>query len=153
MMAASDLSSLWNSCFNSLAIGCAVLLITRPGQAAEPTPAVPQPVKVFILSGQSNMVGAGKVTGGGRRWGAEFLDPVVSVYQGEYDPQADYDARQPVKRQRLESFGGVRPTPYPGGGAQVVRGFIAPQDTGVYEFRPGYGGSTHNIMEVAGEEV
>ena len=153
MMVASDLSSLWNSCFNSLAIGCAVLLIARPGQAAEPTPAVPQPVKVFILSGQSNMVGAGKVTGGGRRWGAEFLDPVVSVYQGEYDPQADYDAMQPIKRQRLESFGGVRPTPYPGGGAQVVRGFITPQDTGVYEFRPGYGGSTHNIMEVAGEEV
>ena len=28
-----------------------------------------KPVKVYILSGQSNMVGAGKVTGGGGRWG------------------------------------------------------------------------------------
>jgi hypothetical protein len=38
-----------------------------------------EPVKVFILSGQSNMVGAGKVTGGESRWGSEFLEPVVSV--------------------------------------------------------------------------
>ena len=28
-----------------------------------------KPVKVFILSGQSNMVGAGKIDGGGTRWG------------------------------------------------------------------------------------
>ncbi len=44
-----------------------------------------KPVKVFILSGQSNMVGAGKVDGGSSRWGNQFIDPVVSVYEGEYD--------------------------------------------------------------------
>ena len=49
------------------------------------------PIKVFILSGQSNMVGAGKVTGGGGRWGDEFIDPVVSVYDGSYDAAKDYD--------------------------------------------------------------
>jgi hypothetical protein len=38
-----------------------------------------KPVKVFILSGQSNMVGAGKVDGGSSRWGNQFIDPVVSV--------------------------------------------------------------------------
>ncbi len=43
------------------------------------------------------MVGIGQVTGGGRRWGSEFLDPVVSVYQGDYDPKADYDSLKPVK--------------------------------------------------------
>jgi hypothetical protein len=112
-----------------------------------------KPVKVFILSGQSNMVGAGKVTGGSSRWGAEFIDPVVSVYEGEYDPEADYDAMKPIKTLKLEKFGGVEPTPYPGGGTQVTRGFVQVQETGVYEFRPGYGGSMNNIMEVNGQEV
>ena len=96
-----------------------------------------KPVKVYILSGQSNMVGAGKVTGGGSRWGAEFIDPTVSVYEGAYDPNADYDALKPIKTQKLESFGGVKPTPYPGGGTQVTRGFFVPKETGIYQFKPG----------------
>ena len=101
-----------------------------------------KPVKVYILSGQSNMVGAGKVTGGNSRWGSEFIEPMVSVYEGAYDPKADYDALKPVKTLKLESFGGVHPTPYPGGGTHVTRGFIQVKATGTYEFRPGYQGST-----------
>jgi len=115
--------------------------------------AADKPVKVYILSGQSNMVGIGQVSGGGSRWGSEFLDPAVSVYPGAYDPDADYDTIEPIKTLKLEKFGGVTPTPYPGGGTHVVRGFIQPTTTGVYEFRPGYGGSTHNVMEVDGVEV
>ena len=65
-----------------------------------------KPVKVFILSGQSNMVGAGKVDGGSSRWGTEFLDPVVSVYAGTYDPDTDYDSMQPVTTLKLDQFGG-----------------------------------------------
>ena len=76
-------------------------------------------VKVFILSGQSNMVGAGKVTGGSSRWGAEFINPVVSVYEGEYQPDANYDALKPITSLALENFGGSKPTSYPGGGTQV----------------------------------
>ena len=34
-----------------------------------------------------------------------------------------------------------------------MRGFIQVKTTGVYEFRPGYGGSTYNIMDVDGKEV
>lgn len=112
-----------------------------------------RPVKVYILAGQSNMVGIGQVTGGGSRWGAEFLEPTVSVYEGAYDARADYDRLNPLKTLKLESFGGVRPTPYPGGGTQVARGFIQVRSTGVYELRPGYGGSTFNVMEVDGKEV
>lgn len=119
---------------------------------AETKPSV-MPIKVFILSGQSNMVGAGKVTGGSARWGAEFVEPVVSVYEGAYDSDADYDAMKPIETLRLEKFGGVNPTPYPGGGTRVVRGFIDPPATGIFAFRPGWGGSTHNIMQVAGKEV
>jgi hypothetical protein len=112
-----------------------------------------KPVKVFILSGQSNMVGAGKIDGGGTRWGDEMIDPVVSVYEGSYDPKADYDALKPSKTLKLESFGGTKPTPYPGGGVQVTRGFVQLKETGMYEFRPGYGGSSNCLMEVDGKEV
>ncbi|HBE97130.1 MAG TPA: hypothetical protein DDW68_08140, partial [Verrucomicrobiales bacterium] len=107
-----------------------------------------KPVKVFILSGQSNMVGAGKTDGGGTRWGDEMIDPVVSVYEGSYDPKTDYDALKPSKTLKLESFGGTKPTPYPGGGVQVTRGFVQLKETGMYEFRPGYGGSSNCLMEV-----
>lgn len=53
------------------------------------------PVKVYILSGQSNMVGIGQVTGGSVRWGGEFIDPVVSVYDGPFDDSVDYDRLPP----------------------------------------------------------
>jgi alpha-galactosidase len=122
-------------------------LMTLPVSAAD------QPVKVYILSGQSNMVGIGQVTGGGSRWGSEFIDPVLSVYTGKYDPDADYETMKATKTLKLDSFGGVEPTPYLAGDTQIVRGFIQVRTAGVYEFRPGYGGSTYNIMEVDGKEV
>lgn len=115
--------------------------------------AADKPVKVYILAGQSNMVGIGQVDSGGIRWGAEFLEPVLSVYEGAYDPKADYDALKPVKTLALESFGGTSPTPYPGGGVQVVRGFIQPAESGIFEFRPGFGASEENIMVVNGVEA
>ncbi len=120
---------------------------------AEEFEAAGKPIKVFILSGQSNMVGAGKVDGGSSRWGKQFIDPVVSVYKGDYDPEVDYDSMEPTKTLKLEAFGGVRPTPYPGGGVQVTRGSVRVKETGIYEFRPGYGGSTYNVMEVDGKVV
>ena len=141
----------------AMTLFCAPSLLAQvPDQLPDPDgrpAAQTKPVKVYILSGQSNMVGIGQVTGGGSRWGSQFLDPVVSVYPGPYDPKADYDKMEPTKTLKLEAFGGVKPTPYPGGGTQVVRGIIRPKTTGLYEFRPGYGGSTHNTMEVDGVEV
>ena len=120
---------------------------------ALPNTKAAKPVKVFILSGQSNMVGAGKVDGGSSRWGNQFIDPVVSVYEGEYNSEKDYDSMKPVKNLKLDAFGGVKPTPYPGGGVHVTRGYIQVKESGIYEFRPGYAGSTYNVMEVAGKEV
>ena len=112
-----------------------------------------KPVKVFILMGQSNMVGMGDISGGSSRWGSEFLAPVVSVYAGKYSPDAHDDSLPPIKTMELPAFGGVNPTPYPGGGTKVVRGHIQMAATGVYRFKPGYQASTHNIMEVDGKEV
>jgi len=138
-------------------VAAALALIALPAFAAEVPDPLPdpggKPVKVYILSGQSNMVGAGKVTGGESRWGSEFLEPMVSVYEGAYDPKADYDKMKPVKTLKLERFGGTEPTPYPGGGTHVTRGFVQVKESGSYQFRPGYGGSMHNIMEVDGKEV
>ena len=127
-----------------------------PGQLSDPDskPADrTKPVKVFILMGQSNMVGMGDISGRSSRWGKQFLDPVVSVYSGEYSPEADYDRLSPIKTIKLPAFGGVRPTPYPGGGTHVVRGHIQMDATGVYRFKPGYQASTHNLMEIDGKEV
>ncbi len=116
-------------------------------------PASDRPVKVYILSGQSNMVGMGDISGGSSRWGDQFLNPVVSVYEGDYSPATDYDELAPIAIRELPEFGGVKPTPFPGGGTQVVRGQIRMKETGVYNFNPGYGGSAHNIMEIDGVEV
>lgn len=111
------------------------------------------PVQVYILSGQSNMVGIGQVSGGSTRWGKEIIDPVVSVYEGAYSAEADYDSRTPRTELALAEYGGVKPTPFPGGGTHVVRGQIRIEDAGLYEFNPGYAGSSHNVMEVDGTEV
>ena len=112
-----------------------------------------KPVKVYILSGQSNMVGIGTVNTSGSRWGKEMIEPTLSVYAGDYDPKKDYDNTPPTKTVALESFGGVKPTPYPGGGVQIVRGKVKMPETGTYEFRPGFGDSQNNIMVVDGQEV
>ena len=127
------------------------LLVFALGLAA--SPAAEPPVHVYIMAGQSNMVGIGQVDGGSQRWGNEFTDIVLSVHQGPYDPAKDYDTLAPVQTLPLPKFGGGEPTPYPGGGTQIARGFFTPKQSGVYQFSPGYGDSTHNIMVVDGKEV
>ncbi len=155
-------AQLRRSCFRAFLSFAAVVFLALPAVAEVPNPlpdpssqppAKDKPVKVYILSGQSNMVGIGQIDAGGTRWGDEFMDPVLSVYQGDYDPQTDYEQMKPIETLKVEKFGGVKPTPYPGGGVQIVRGYLTPKETAVYEFRPGYGDSTHNIMEVDGVEV
>jgi alpha-galactosidase len=128
----------------------AVITTTQAVKAAEPTE---PPVKVYILAGQSNMVGIGQVSGPSVRWGDEFTSPVLSVYEGPYNPDTNYDSLKPTTTLELASFGGGSPTPYPGGGTQIARGFFAAKETGVYQFSPGYGDSTHNIMTVGDTEV
>jgi predicted TIM-barrel fold metal-dependent hydrolase len=122
-----------------------------PGPSAKPA-ATEKPVKVYILAGQSNMVGIGQVNSGGTRWSG-VTDAVVSVYPGPYSASADYDAMTPTATQELPVYGGVKPTPFPGGGVQVSRGFITLKDSGLYRFNAGYGSSEYNIMEIEGVEV
>ncbi|PHS12463.1 MAG: hypothetical protein COA78_08300 [Blastopirellula sp.] len=111
-----------------------------------------KPVKVYILSGQSNMVGIGQVSGGGTRWSG-VTEASVSVYPGKFSPDVDYDKLTPSKTQPLPVYGGVTPTAFPGGGVQVARGLMEIKTSGVYRFKPGYSNSTFNIMELDGVEV
>ncbi|MDP6557383.1 MAG: sialate O-acetylesterase [Pirellulaceae bacterium] len=115
-------------------------------------PVTNKPVKVYILSGQSNMVGIGQVRAGGTRWSG-VTDATVSVYEGQWSPNANYDELTSIEAKALPVYGGVKPTPFPGGGTQVVRGFIELKTSGVYRFNPGYQASTFNIMELDGIEV
>ncbi len=126
-----------------------------PAQLPDPgqkPPATNKPVKVFILAGQSNMVGIGQVSGGSTRWSG-ITDALVSVYKGAYDPSADYDKLKPIDGVDLPVYGGTEPTPFPGGGTQVARGKIELKTSGLYEFRPGYQASELCIMELDGVEV
>lgn len=130
-----------------LALSLATLTATIPMRAAE------KPVKVYILAGQSNMVGIGQVDGGGVRLADEVTDAVISMYAGTPDASVDYDTLKPEKTMELKAFGGVNPESYPKDGVAVLRGRIALPVTGIYEFRPGYGASEECIMVVNGTEV
>ena len=143
------------------AVAMAILVLPAaakeiPAQLPDPDgkpPVTNKPVKVYIMSGQSNMVGIGQISGGSSRWGRQISEPIVSVYSGTYSPTADYDKLTPITTKELPVYGGVKPTPFPGGGTQVVRGFIEMKTSGVYKFNPGYSASSYNIMEVDGVEV
>jgi alpha-galactosidase len=126
-----------------------------PAQLPDPDskpPAPNKPVKVYILSGQSNMVGIGQVNGGFSRW-SDFSDLTVSVYPGTYSTTTDYDRSTPINTKDLPEYGGVKPTPFPGGGVQVVRGWMNIKDSGLFRFKPGYQASSFCIMELDGVEV
>jgi hypothetical protein len=67
--------------------------------------AADEPVKVYILSGQSNMVGIGQANPSGMTRYNTYVSAeatakkgaTLSIYQGEYDPSVDYDKREPIE--------------------------------------------------------
>jgi alpha-galactosidase len=118
-----------------------------------PVLAAEKPVKVYILAGQSNMVGIGQVTGGDARWGKEFTDLELSIYEGTPNASTNYDSQKPIKTMPMESLGGLNPVVFPKEGVAVLRGNISMPGSGLYDFRPGYGASEENIMTINGTEV
>ena len=88
------------------------------------------PVKVFILSGQSNMVGAERLMAVEPGGEARCLSQWCRFMRGNTMQQL---IMTPLSRSRLSSWRalGVEPTAYPGGGVQVVRGMVLPKETGV----------------------
>ena len=112
-----------------------------------------KPVQVFILMGQSNMVGMGDISGGSAGWASTLVKPVLSVYEGAYSPEADYDKMTAVSTTELDVKGEWKAPNPPNEFTGVVRGQIQMKDAGQYEFSPGYAGSTRNIMVIDGTEV
>lgn len=126
--------------------------ILKPdGKPADPS----KKVKVFILMGQSNMVGMGDIQGGSTGWRPALQKTVISVYENAYSPDADYDKLTPVstidvpidKDWSPPAADKAAPKTY------VLRGQIQPKIPGVYEFSPGYAGSSYNIMAINDVEV
>lgn len=153
-----------------LAVATAVIAfptsaVELPGQLPEPdgrAPDTSKPVKVYILAGQSNMVGMGEISGGNRRHSTFFTSAEggvagveVSVYAGAYSPTADYGKLTPQATKTV-TYGGTKPDAFPeiaGEATYVVRGLIEVETSGVYVFSPGYRDSKDNVMELEGREV
>jgi alpha-galactosidase len=137
-----------------------------PAEIPDPAgqnPDTTKPIKVYILAGQSNMLEMGNVSGGNSRHSGFYqsADPdapkgvAVSVYEGQYDPDTDYDKLTPKTTEKV-IYDGMGTDPFPkvdGAATSVARGFIEVKTTGVYVFSPGYGNSTYNVTELEGREV
>jgi hypothetical protein len=124
-----------------------------------------KPVKVYILSGQSNMVGMGDITGGSSRHTAFYLSAdsdaplgvLLSVYKGKYSADTDYDAIEPDLVE-TNVMGALSKDPKafatnPGPHTQVARTFVEVKKTGEYSFNVGYGNGSHNSTEISGKEI
>ena len=127
------------------------VLLKPDGKAADQT----KKVKVFILMGQSNMVGMGDIQGGSSAWRTALKNTMLSVYEGAYSPEADYDKLTPTSTTEIPLDRDWSPpaTAKSVPNTSVMRGQIQPLIPGVYEFSPGYEGTSHNIMVIDGTEV
>jgi hypothetical protein len=110
----------------------------KPGDATKP-------VKVYILAGQSNMVGMGDLTGATNMFASEYLtsDPAAPkgplyIYKvGNYN----------IEPLLLYSPDGTK-TDEP-----IAQGQLAVPKTGVYQFHCGSGDSSYCVMAVEGKQV
>src|SRR3954470_7172773 len=78
-----------------------VVLVSSPARAADKPAGEGQKVKVFILMGQSNMVGMGKITGG-----ESSLETAVKEkkkYSYLLDEKGDWSERKDVRYVRVMS--------------------------------------------------
>jgi len=144
-------------------------------------------VKVYILAGQSNMVGFGTLKGARPVYPSIYLsaDPgikvgrmptgpsallpfgvyasakpdaqrgaMATVYEGAYDPEADYEKQQPAK---VESFPlGTVSEQLPsidGPHTVVAEAFIDVPMSGTHEIHAGFEDSTHAVVTLEGREV
>ena len=134
---------------------CAIPLALMPALAQ----ADDKPVKVYILSGQSNMVGIGQVGPmGASRMNTHVSDEkdaeagaMLSIFRGEYDPAADYDTMEPVETHHVRlgywphtGFDGID-----GPSVSIARAFIRIDRTGEFSFRT----TSNSFMEVNGEVI
>jgi hypothetical protein len=110
----------------------------KPGNATKP-------VKVYILAGQSNMVGMGNLSGARNVYTGVYLssDPAVSDGPLQIYKVGNY------KVSRLKVY---MPDGQPTDKAIANGQFEVPQQ-GVYQLQCGFGVSSYNLMQLDGKEV
>ena len=161
-----------------------------PAQLPRPDnkpPVTDKPVKVYILAGQSNMVGMGDINGARPLYPSVFLaaDPHIipgtmpiggsalavhgvyqsadasaakgakaSVYEGAYDPRADYAKLAPAKTATV-ALGSVseKLPALDGPHSVVVSAFIDVPAAGNYTVHAGFEDSSHAVVTLDGKEV
>ena len=133
----------------------ALLLIALPVSAADVPAQLPdpdgqtgdttKPVKVYILAGQSNMVGMGDLSG------------AKNVYTGVY---LSSDPAVPVGPLQIYRVGNFKVSPLnvylPDGkptDSPVTEGLLEVLQHGVYQFHCGFGESSYSLMQLDGKQV
>jgi len=165
----------------SVATSAGEIPLTLPRPDGKPGDAT-KPVQVYILAGQSNMVGMGDITGArpphakiyysadsavipgvvsiGPGWGGKYLETVPVFRHGVYDAKASVYAgsadttQQPIKTSPI-ALGTVAANLPETEGKQtvVVTAQIDVPTTGKYQIHAGFGKSTHNVVYLDGKEV
>jgi hypothetical protein len=161
----------------ALPANAGVIPVDLPPPDAKP-PAADKPVKVYILSGQSNMVGFGAVKPAPPQYSRLFFsadptakpvafplggtallphgvhDATASIYPGAFDPAADYSKLKPAKTESV-ALGDTSATlpsikePH----TVVVTASIEVPFTGNYEIHPGFESSNDCIAHLDGKEA
>jgi len=111
------------------------------GKPGNPT----KPVKVYILAGQSNMVGMGDISGAKNSYTGIYLSSDPAVPEG---PMSVFKVGN-YKISRLAVFlpDGTRT------GKPVAEGLLEVPEKGVYQFHCGSGDGSFNVMTLDGKEV
>ena len=145
---------LWEGWFRSEALTSFVIEQARRAAA-------PPRLKVYLLAGQSNMVGMGAREARNTRHSLFFTSEAedaeqkltVSAYEGAWSADTDYDALTPVEV-TTSTMGGDGEFPRTAGAhVDIARGFLEVAQAGRYTFSPGYGHTVHNAMVLDGQEV
>jgi alpha-galactosidase len=110
----------------------------RPGDATKP-------VQVYILAGQSNMVGMGELSGAKNMFDAVYLtaDPAAPRGPMQIWKVGNYKIA-PLTIYGLDGT----PTDEP-----VAEGLLEVPEMGIYQVQCGFGDSSDNLMEVDGRQV
>ena len=126
---------------------------------ALPATAADKPVKVYILSGQSNMVGIGQANPSGMTRYNTYVSAekdakkgaTLSIYRGEYNPDTNYDRLEPIETHHV-MLGYWPHTSFPtvdGPSTHVARAFIRIDRPGRYSFQS----SSGSVLELDGKVI
>ncbi len=104
-----------------------------------------KPVKVYILAGQSNMVGMGNLSGAKNVYAGVYLSSDPAVPDGPFQIYRVGNYKTSVLKVCLPDG---KPTDKP-----VAGGLLEVPQHGVYQLHCGFGDSSYNVMQLDGKEV